>query len=405
MDEAKLLAALARSRTAWERTRGVITVDDFSAKGARLYNEINEFYRGDADAQSVDEDILVGRLEAAIVNTSQREMVLAIVDDIYEMEVSPASVATYAIEVRRRALGLEIAQLLVKGGTRKEKIKEVITKYAELLEAEGLEGLHETETRPSVMELTQERDVGNRIPLLPGVLNKILNGGALRGHHIVVFARPEIGKSLFCINLASGALRRGFRVLWIENEDNISDLWQRFFSRLSKQPEAVLRQHPERYQQVIEDNGIDNLFIYEATPGSEYEIERKIEEHKPDVLIVNQIRNLNVKSESRTNQLEAAAQMVRNLGKKHEILTVSVTQAGDSAENEAFLGMGDVDYSNTGIPSAADLMIGLGANAAMKKQGLVMVNLPKNKISGRHESFTVLFDGQLSRVESEESHA
>lgn len=400
MDEAKLLAALARSRKAWERTRQHITENDFSAKGIRVFDEINNYYHEDQDAQSADKEIIAGRLSAVLQNPAQRKAVMQVVEDIYVLDISPASVATYALEVKRRTIGQELARLLVKGN-RRGPIKEKAEQYMALLDAESLEAVKETEERPSVKVLTESRDVGKRVVILPGALNRRLNGGVLPGHHIVVYARPEIGKSLFCINLASGCLVRGLRVLWIENEDNVNDLWQRFYSRLVKQPEAVMRQHPERFEEELARNNIDHLFIYEATPGTPFELEAKIEEHKPDIMIVNQIRNLNVKSEGRTNQLETAAQAVRNLGKKHKVVTVSVTQAGDSAEDKAYLDMGDVDYSNTGIPSTADLMIGLGADKRMKERGLVMVNMPKNKVSGRHESFTVLFDGALSRVESE----
>lgn len=400
MDEAKLLAALARSRKAWERTQSVITGSDFSAKGARLFEEITEFYKGDSDASAVDREILAGRLSANVPNESQKESLLSLVEDIYQRDISPASVATYAVEVRRRATGLELAQLLVKGSKR-DQVKEKLDQFLVLLEAEGLENLHETETRPSVAVLAERRDVDHRIRVLPGALNKRLNGGVLPGHHIVVYARPEIGKTLFCINLAAGALADGLRVLWVENEDNIDDLWQRFYSRLTRQPEGVLRAHPEKYEELLKKNGVDNLFIYEAKPGSLYELKAKIEEHKPHVMIVNQIRNLSIKSESRVNQLETAAQAVRNLGKQYKMVTVSVTQAGDSAENRAYLDMGDVDFSNTGIPSTADLMIGLGADVDMKKRGLRMINLPKNKVSGIHDAFTVMFDNQLSRIESE----
>lgn len=401
MDESKLLAALLRSRKAWERTSNVLTIADFSAKGARLYDEITTFYEQDNEATTVDTEILAGRLAASIPNESQRNSLVSLVDDLSKMDVAANSVATYALEVRRRNVGFELAQLLLKG-SKKDKVVDKLDQYYQLLESEGLENLHETEARPAVSALTERRDTGHRIKILPGALNRRLNGGALPGHHIVIYARPEIGKSLLAINIAAGAIRRGYRVLWVENEDNIDDLWQRFYSRLALQPEPVLRQHPERYEELLTERGIDNLFIYEAKPGSIYELKAKIEEHKPQILIVNQIRNLNIKSESRTNQLEAAAQAVRNLGKEYKMVTISVTQAGESAENKAYLDMGDVDYSNTGIPSTADLMIGIGADENMKKWGTRMINLPKNKISGKHESFSVTFDNLLSRVESSE---
>ena len=79
---------------------------------------------------------------------------------------------------------------------------------------------------------------------------------------------------------------------------------------------------------------------------------------------------------------------------------MSVTQAGDSAENKAVLSMGDVDFSNTGIPSQADLMIGMGANYEHQKAGEIVISLPKNKISGKHEYFACMVDPQLSKITS-----
>jgi hypothetical protein len=44
--------------------------------------------------------------------------------------------------------------------------------------------------------------------------------------------------------------------------------------------------------------------------------------------------------------------------------------------------MGDVDFSNTGIPGAADCMIGIGATREYIAQGHRMLSFPKNKIGG-----------------------
>ena len=82
------------------------------------------------------------------------------------------------------------------------------------------------------------------------------------------------------------------------------------------------------------------------------------------------------------------------------VLAISVTQAGDSADNKAVLDMGDVDYSNTGIPAQADVMIGVGVTAELEAENRRMFSLPKNKISGDHSSFPVNVLPHLSRVTS-----
>ncbi len=62
------------------------------------------------------------------------------------------------------------------------------------------------------------------------------------------------------------------------------------------------------------------------------------------------------------------------------------------------LDLGDVDYSNTGIPAQADVMIGLGATNRNVQRGEIVISLPKNKVSGKHEYFAVLVEPTLSQL-------
>ena len=62
--------------------------------------------------------------------------------------------------------------------------------------------------------------------------------------------------------------------------------------------------------------------------------------------------------------------------------------------------MGDVDFSNTGIPAQADVMVGIGMDASLEAEGLRTISLPKNKVSGIHDNFPVRITPQLSRITS-----
>jgi hypothetical protein len=97
-------------------------------------------------------------------------------------------------------------------------------------------------------------------------------------------------------------------------------------------------------------------------------------------------------------KLEEAATQARTWAKKYSCVVVSVTQAGDSASGKAVLDLGDVDYSNTGIPAQADVMIGIGASEAQRNAGEVMISLPKNKVSGCHEWFACTTEPHLSKI-------
>ena len=88
------------------------------------------------------------------------------------------------------------------------------------------------------------------------------------------------------------------------------------------------------------------------------------------------------------------------MGKRYNCVIVSITQAGDSADQKQVLGMGDIDWSNTGIQAAADLLIGIGTTDELERQGKRWITLCKNKVGGRHASFPVKVDFETGRWSS-----
>src|SRR5690606_34278645 len=118
---------------------------------------------------------------------------------------------------------------------------------------------------------------------------------------------------------------------------------------------------------------------------------------KPDVILVDQLRNLKSKEDSRVNQLDEVARGLRDIGKAKKIVVVDVTQAGESAEGKSVLTMTDIDSSKTGVPAAADLLIGVGANKEQEASGFRVLSLCKNKINGYHGALTVKVNPFISR--------
>jgi len=133
------------------------------------------------------------------------------------------------------------------------------------------------------------------------------------------------------------------------------------------------------------------------------ELSALVKRYQPKVLIVDQMRNLRIaKTDNYTQGLDHIAQGLRALAKQNDIVTIGITQAGDSASGRPVLEMGDVDSSNTGIPGAADVLIGLGVTDTLRNAGQRVLSISKNKISGRHGYFTVNIDEQTSRIFSHE---
>ena len=97
-------------------------------------------------------------------------------------------------------------------------------------------------------------------------------------------------------------------------------------------------------------------------------------------------------------QLEQAAMDIRYLAKSNSLLAVSVTQAGATAEDKVVLTMEDVDFSKTGIPAMADVMLGIGGNQSYIKTDKRMVTFCKNKITGEHAKIVVSVDRAISKI-------
>jgi hypothetical protein len=186
--------------------------------------------------------------------------------------------------------------------------------------------------------------------------------------------------------------------LYIGNEEPTEDTRIRVISRLTGRIRAEIEADPEGTWDMLQGTGYERFLTVDLAPGTQRQMDQLMSTEKPDVLLIDQLRNVNMKEENYVVKLEKAATAARNLGKKHNALVISVTQAGDSASGKAILDMGDVDFSNTGIPAQADVMIGIGATREDEAMGRRVLSLCKNKRSGRHDAIPVNVNTQTSTV-------
>lgn len=253
----------------------------------------------------------------------------------------------------------------------------------------------------SIRELAGFFDDTNRIRLGPRLLTERIGGGVRRGHHLLLAARPEVGKSMFALNMLASVVRQGYRGLYVGNEDPIVDLMMRLASNLSGMTEEELRADPDRGMELAREAGYDNATFVGMAPGTIDAIGAVCRTEQPDVLFIDQLRNLSASTENNTQRLDVVARGARELARRYNCAVVSVTQAGDSAENKLVLNMGDVDGSNTGIPGACDVMVMVGCNDEHYRANLRTLSLPKNKIGRFHGSFVVRVEPTLSRIHSD----
>jgi archaellum biogenesis ATPase FlaH len=312
--------------------------------------------------------------------------------------VSVPNIVEEITAFKKGSINEELASVLATGGNDKELDR----LYTELKQVEvmatGSAATPVTHMK-SIADIVDKNIGDNVIKLEPESLNAACGGGLLRGHHILIFARPDAGKTTTALSLVRGFLKQNLRVLYIGNEDPEDDILLRMAVSLSgKNKEFVINNADRVFEVLVEKRNYANFYFKEMWPGTLAEIESVCSQVMPDVLIVDQARNISTGANNRTQELEVVERAIRNLGKRLKMLTISFTQAGDSGDNKAVLQMGDVDSSNTGMQAAADVMVGLGCTRELEQQGRRVLSFPKNK-RGSKEPVQVRFNSELQRLE------
>lgn len=387
-----------KDRPAYDEISSRILPESYSPLGQLIAGGVSNFYDKDPSAKSCERGTIIERLRAQLTNPKQLVAVETYFGAIPD-EISTPNLLSDIRSFRLVRLGEQISLGLANGGDPRQ-IRELMNEYQELDQAENPKEEQEVFRSVPVSEIVgRSFSPEAQIKLLPKALNDRVDGGARPGHHILVYARPEIGKTLFVINLTAGFLEQGLPVLYIGNEDPASDILLRLVGRLSGGTKAQILKNPENAERRARSRGYDLLTVASLAPGNFFEIRKLVESYGPKVVILDQLRNLEVFSESRVQALEKAATEARNLAKRHGLVVVSVTQAGESAERKAILERDDIDFSKTGIPAQVDLMIGIGADENMERMGLRTISLPKNKLSGNHDHFAITINPQYGTVD------
>jgi archaellum biogenesis ATPase FlaH len=391
----QIVSAIIADRAAYDRLAGRLDPSDFDEFGKLVVKAAHDYYARDPGAGSVELAVLDSALRRAIPNPKQADNVAHYLRDLPHAG-SPANIADEYRLLRRYNVGLSLAAELASGGEQ-EGIDGLLEKYREL----GVEQENDQD-KLTLEELMETVGEGNQIPVLPSRLNVELDGGVLRGHSIVIYGRPESGKTAFAVNMCAGFLQSGLRVLYTGNEEPLRDLQLRFISRLSGVGLSEIKADPEVLRAAVlsdEARPYEGLLAKHLSTGKVAEVESIVRRKAPDVLVIDQIKNLTVPGvTNRADCLDQVAGAVRRIGIAYNLVTVMVTQAGDSADGSLMLEQGDVEWSNTGVPGAADLMIGVGVNREYDQQNKRMISLPKNKISGKHPSFNVWTDFAHSKI-------
>ena len=386
--EHKILAALARARKNFERIDPHLSSEDVSPEGALILKRIRQFYYNDTKAPSADMDIVRNQVLRSVQNPKHKELFEVYFRQMAEQEVSDVNVVAEVMAAKRDVIEMSLAEaILAKDSVRKDTL---IERLSSLRMDEDLEGaVHEEYQGLDADSLVEAFDTEHLIRVAPPSLNSRLKGGALPGHHLVIVAYPEVGKTLLALTMLSGFVHQGLKSLYVGNEDPIKSIIKRFVSNLSRRTFEQIDADPQGSVALARRHGYDRAVFAGLNGGTLEDIRSLVAKHRPRVLIVDQIRNITAGAENRTQQLETVARGMRNIAREYDLLAVSITQGADSARGKLQLDMGDVDGSNVGIPGTADVMVMIGMTETYDAENRRVITLAKNKIGGIHDHWPI----------------
>jgi hypothetical protein len=402
--DSQILSACLSSRQAYDSVKDHFNAKEASPSVAFWYELVRDYYERDKTAESVRADTLRELGARRITNPKHADAILATLDDL--KPVSSPNVVELVLDLRRSNLALEFAAAT--SNKDHNKASELLSQLNAVWEQVNLDDKSDIEYAKDWTDLDATVGSGNRVSIGPASLDARISGGALPGHHVLIFGRTEIGKSCLTVSTTANLIRSGKNVLYIGNEDSINILKSRVRLSLLGQPQSWLDSHPNKAKRLLAELcPPERLTMVHIHPGSISEVEDLTAKHSPNIIVLDQIRNLSGAEDGMTQKMEHNAIRFRSLLGRQKIIGISVTQAGDrsqghNSDGPIYLSAGDVDSSRVGLPGTVDLQIGIGANAEMLARGLRMLSFAKNKLAtgGKsREPLLVRFNLELNRVE------
>lgn len=228
--------------------------------------------------------------------------------------------------------------------------------------------------------------------------------GIAGGELCILFARPETGKTAAHVSLCyspGGFADQGASVHTFVNEEPSKRTMVRAISSWTGMTK----------EEIFEDSSFakaewkairDKVKMRDAHGMSIEAIDAYCEQHKPDVIVVDQLDKVQVNGTfSRTDEkLREIYTQAREIAKRHNVAFIAISQASADAEGKTRLNPTEMEGSKTGKFAEADLIIGIGRHeygVDEEPDYTRHLCVGKNKISGWHGTIVCLIEPRISR--------
>ena len=402
----KQMLKLMLSKKFYTQYKGQISRSVFQGSFGSLFATIqkaHEKYNADI---SVDE---LYSLHTAVYNPAltkaAKEQFSELIEDIKETTEPSEAIAKDIVNImaeRDAAQKIAIEATEVFNGKPADfnVITKIIEEHKKGLPTEKLDAVTD-----NVEELIEQLDITSKWQFNLGVLRSGV-GGIGPGNLVIIFARPEVGKTAFWVSLVSkpnGFAEQGAKIHAFINEEPAVRTQMRAiscFTGLNREQiiEDKVRAHDE-WKKIK-----DNIKMIDTVDWTIQDIDSHCEKYKPDIIVIDQLDKINVAGTyARTDErLRAVYTSAREIAKRRNCAVIAISQASALAQNSDHISFDMMENSRTGKAAEADLIIGIGhysRSSSDADDNARVLNVSKNKITGWHGSPACVIQKYISRYD------
>ena len=226
--------------------------------------------------------------------------------------------------------------------------------------------------------------------------------GVGEGNLIIIFARPEAGKTAFWVNLVAGIdgfASQGAKVCALINEEPAIRTQMRLINAHTGMTMDEIRADIEsankKWAEVRQ-----NIHILDTVDWSLDSVDEFVQKEKPDILVIDQLDKVGVTGTfARTDEkLRAIYTGAREVAKRNDCCVIAISQASADGQGKFDLTFDMMEGSKTGKAAEADVIIGVGHRDKMDTDERVRsLAISKNKITGWHGLKNCIIIPELSR--------
>tara|TARA_X000001316_G_scaffold9669_1_gene2740 strand:+ start:1329 stop:2564 length:1236 start_codon:yes stop_codon:yes gene_type:complete len=396
------------NRDFFEDNKKRISKKNFTNGLAEVYTVIKNTYNKHNDVQKLS----VEEIKDAYFNiykpastTAHRQKMSVILDNIgsdnTEYNEAIVSETLKSLRIQEHARQLIEEANGVWNGTQKTltNVKKIVDEFDED-DIAGEDGL--VPVTKDISEMLQAVSVTSKWKFNIKTLGDRIDGVG-EGNLMVIFARPETGKTAFWVSLVAGYdgfAHQGAKVHCFINEEPAVRTQMRMVSAWTdmhkNEIEHNMKEATDDWKKIR-----DNIICHDSVDWSLDSLDKYCEDNKPDIVIVDQLDKINVEGTFARGdeRLRAIYLGAREIAKRRNITLIGVSQANAEAEGSAILSFDMMENSRTGKAAEADLIIGIGKAQQDGDTPNFMRNLNviKNKINGWHGIVNTVLVPQKSR--------